>query len=157
LADELPVKPTHHTGQGSAITQAPVELNHLGRLKLRDPRAYSALFKPTAQVFQYPVSGIEGRWVGKKSAKRVRRAWAASRGSGNEQPSPVMALGDTCSQCHRPLIEIDHFGERLIGCIECNRWGLPGSKHLFMALPEDDLQILSNLSSVRHKAEDTSP
>jgi hypothetical protein len=27
----------------------------------------------------------------------------------------------TCPHCHRPLIEIDHYGERLIGCIECNR------------------------------------
>jgi hypothetical protein len=33
--------------------------------------------------------------MGKKSAKRIKRAWAASRGSGNEQPSPAMALGDT--------------------------------------------------------------
>jgi uncharacterized Zn finger protein (UPF0148 family) len=28
---------------------------------------------------------------------------------------------DTCPHCHRPLIEIDHYGEQLIGCIECNR------------------------------------
>ena len=28
-----------------------------------------------------------------------------------------------CPHCHHPLIEIDHSGERLIGCIECNRWG----------------------------------
>ena len=26
----------------------------------------------------------------------------------------------------RPMIEIDHYGERLIGCIGCNRWGWPG-------------------------------
>jgi hypothetical protein len=31
-----------------------------------------------------------------------------------------------CPNCHRPLIEIDHYGERLIGCIECNRWTWPG-------------------------------
>jgi len=24
--------------------------------------------------------------------------------------------------CHGLLIEIDHYGERLVGCIECNRW-----------------------------------
>ena len=95
--------------------------------------------------------------MGKKSARRVKRAWAASRGSGNEQPSPVMALGDTCPDCHRPLIEIDHYGERLIGCIECNRWRWPGSNNAFMALPEDDLQALSSLSNARHKAEDTTP
>jgi hypothetical protein len=79
--------------------------------------------------------------VGKKNAKQVRRAWAASRGSGNEQPSPVTALGDTCSHCHRPRIEIDHYGDRLIGCIECNRWGWEGSA-LFMELEEEDLRAL---------------
>ena len=55
-----------------------------------------------------------------------------------------------CPHCQRPLIEIDHYGERLIGCIECNRWGWPGSGKPFMALPEDDLQALSNLSNARH-------
>jgi hypothetical protein len=91
--------------------------------------------------------------VGKKSAKRVRRAWAASRG----EPSPATAVNDTCPLCRRPLIEIDHYGERLIGCVECNRWGWPGGDKPFMALPEDDLQALSNLSDARHKAEDTTP
>ncbi len=80
--------------------------------------------------------------MGKKSAKRVRRAWAASRGSGNEQPSSVMAVDATCPHCHRPLIEIDHYGELLIGCVECNRWSWKGSKRLFMELPEEDLQAL---------------
>jgi hypothetical protein len=28
---------------------------------------------------------------------------------------------ETRPHCHGPLIEIDHYGERLIGCIECNR------------------------------------
>jgi hypothetical protein len=69
-----------------------------------------------------------------------------------------MALDKTCSRCHRPLIEIDHYCERrLIGCIKCNRWGWPGSNNAFMALREDDLQALSNLSDARHKAEDTTP
>jgi hypothetical protein len=66
-----------------------------------------------------------------------------------------MALGDKCPSCHRPLIEIDHYGERLVGCVKCNCWGWPGSDKPFMALPEDDLQALSNLSDARHKAEDT--
>ena len=47
-----------------------------------------------------------------------------------------------CKQCNRPLIEIDHYGERLIGCIDCNRWSWEGSKRLFMELPEEDLQAL---------------
>ncbi len=64
--------------------------------------------------------------MGKKSEKRVKRPWAASRGSGNEHPSPGTALDDTFTQCRRPLIEIDHYGEGLIGCMECNRGGWPG-------------------------------
>jgi hypothetical protein len=63
----------------------------------------------------------------------------------------------TCPECHRPLIEIDHYGVRLIGCIECNRWGWPRSDKPIMALSEDDLQVLNNLSDARHKAEDTTP
>jgi len=44
--------------------------------------------------------------------------------------------------CHRPLIDIDHYGERLIGCLECNRWGRPGDDTLPMQLLEDDLEAL---------------
>jgi hypothetical protein len=39
---------------------------------------------------------------------------------------------ETCSRCNRPLIEIDYYGERLVGCIECNRWGRPGDKTFVM-------------------------
>jgi hypothetical protein len=45
-----------------------------------------------------------------------------------------------CNQCHQALIEIDHYGERLIGCIECNRWSR--DQWLFMKLTEDDLEAL---------------
>jgi hypothetical protein len=27
--------------------------------------------------------------------------------------------------CNRPLMKIDRYGEVLIGCIDCNRWGHP--------------------------------
>jgi hypothetical protein len=27
-----------------------------------------------------------------------------------------------CDRCGEHLIEIDRYGERLTGCIECNRW-----------------------------------
>jgi hypothetical protein len=47
-----------------------------------------------------------------------------------------------CSQCKCPFIAIDHYGERLIGCIECNRWSWPDSRRLFMALPEEDVRAL---------------
>ncbi len=49
---------------------------------------------------------------------------------------------ETCPACRGPLIEIDHYGERFIGCIECNRWSWQGSKRLFMELPEEDLEAL---------------
>jgi len=48
----------------------------------------------------------------------------------------------TCPNCHCPLIEIDHYGERLVGCIECNCWSWRGSNRLFMELPEEDLEAL---------------
>jgi len=95
--------------------------------------------------------------VGKKSTKRVRRACAASEARKKKLPSPLAALGGTCHLCHRPLIEIDRCGERLIGCLDCNRWGWEGSTELFMVLPEEELQALGNLSNARHKAEDTTP
>jgi hypothetical protein len=47
-----------------------------------------------------------------------------------------------CPHYHRPLIAIDHYGERLIGCVECNRWGRPGDDTLPMQLLEDDLEAL---------------
>ena len=33
-----------------------------------------------------------------------------------------------CRYCNRPLTKIDRYGEVLIGCIDCNRWGHPGDK-----------------------------
>ena len=44
--------------------------------------------------------------------------------------------------CHRALIEIDYYGDRLIGCIECNRWGRPGRRHAPHASREEDLEPL---------------
>jgi hypothetical protein len=46
-----------------------------------------------------------------------------------------------CKQCDQPLVEIDNYGERLIGCIECNRWTWRGSKQP-IELPVDDLEAL---------------
>jgi hypothetical protein len=47
----------------------------------------------------------------------------------------------TCFHCKHLLIEIDHYGQRLIGCIECNRWILPGSSRV-VELTEDDIRAL---------------
>ena len=35
---------------------------------------------------------------------------------------------NVCRYCSRPLMSIDYYGEMLIGCIECNRWGRPDDK-----------------------------
>ena len=52
-----------------------------------------------------------------------------------------------CPSCKFSIIEIDHYGERLVGCIECNRWSWPGSNRLIMELPEEDLEANSMLRS----------
>ena len=49
-----------------------------------------------------------------------------------------------CPHCRRPFIKIDYYGELLVGCIECNRWGRPGDKTLVMELIDGDLQALKN-------------
>jgi hypothetical protein len=48
----------------------------------------------------------------------------------------------TCPRCKEPRIEIDRFGERLIGCVVCNLWTWPTSPSVSMALPEADLKAL---------------
>ena len=48
--------------------------------------------------------------------------------------------GATCSRCKGPLIEIDHYGERLTGCIECNCWR--GSNCVMIELPDEDVDAL---------------
>ena len=53
-----------------------------------------------------------------------------------------MGDNETCPLCNGPLMEIDRYGERLVGCIECNRWSWRGSNRLFMELPEEDLAAL---------------
>lgn len=44
-----------------------------------------------------------------------------------------------CDQCGGPLIEIDYYGDRLIGCVECNKWGRISDKQRVLELKEDDL------------------
>lgn len=52
-----------------------------------------------------------------------------------------------CNFCGGPVIEIDHHGEPLVGCIDCNRWSWHGSERdrLFMELPEEDIDALRAL------------
>jgi hypothetical protein len=54
-------------------------------------------------------------------------------------------MGDklgTCAACNGPQIEIDRYGELLLGCVECNRWTWRDSETISMSLPEDDLEAL---------------
>ena len=58
-----------------------------------------------------------------------------------------------CPNCKRPLTEIDYYGELLVGCMDCNRWGKPGDKKLVMELLEPDLERLRKArASVRCSA-----
>jgi hypothetical protein len=54
----------------------------------------------------------------------------------------MKAKDKTCRYCNRPLMKIEYYGEVLVGCNECNRWGRPGDKTLVMQLLEDDLKAL---------------
>jgi hypothetical protein len=49
---------------------------------------------------------------------------------------------ETCPYWNRPLMRIDHYGEVLVGCVYCNRWGRPGDERLIMEMLEDDLEAL---------------
>ena len=57
-------------------------------------------------------------------------------------PGLRLHLVEPLPHCHQPLIEIDHYGERLIGCLEVQRMGRPGDTTLPMQLREDDLEAL---------------
>jgi hypothetical protein len=61
---------------------------------------------------------------------------------GGGKASPPRSLNVVCPYCNRTLNRIDHYGEVLVGCIDCNRWGRPGDKTLIMELMEDDLEAL---------------
>jgi hypothetical protein len=45
-----------------------------------------------------------------------------------------------CPQCEEPIIEIDHYGERLFGCVTCNCW--MGEDKILMQLNEADITAL---------------
>lgn len=45
-----------------------------------------------------------------------------------------------CPQCEEPLIEFDHYGELLIGCIVCNWW--VGEDEVPKQLDEADIATL---------------
>jgi hypothetical protein len=56
-----------------------------------------------------------------------------------------------CPYCHRPLTEIDYYGEMLVGCVDCNRWGRPDDENFIMELLEDDLEALRASTRARQE------
>jgi uncharacterized Zn finger protein (UPF0148 family) len=55
----------------------------------------------------------------------------------------------SCKRCGAPLIEVDHHGDRLVGCPNCNTW--QGDKSAFIVeLDVEDWEALGRVSeSVR--------
>jgi hypothetical protein len=50
----------------------------------------------------------------------------------------------SCKRCGAPLIEIDHHGDRLIGCVGCNTW--QGDKSAFVVeLNVEDWEALGKM------------
>jgi hypothetical protein len=49
-------------------------------------------------------------------------------------------MDQSCPHCDSPLIEIDHYGDRIIGRVECNRW--VGDDKFLMPLGEEDIFVL---------------
>ena len=56
-----------------------------------------------------------------------------------------------CPSCGFPLMEIDYYGQVLVGCVDCNRWGHPGDKQLIMEVHEDDIEALRASVRRRHR------
>jgi hypothetical protein len=54
-----------------------------------------------------------------------------------------------CDRCSQALIEIDHYGERLVGCMECNLWSWRGRQRLIFELPEDDIDALRSVQQAK--------
>ena len=50
----------------------------------------------------------------------------------------------SCDRCGSPLIQIDHYGDRLTGCVACNVWR--GDKSAFIVeLAVEDREALGKL------------
>jgi hypothetical protein len=67
---------------------------------------------------------------------------SADRLLGTSMKRRLVLVPMNCPYCRRQLMQIDYYGEVLVGCIDCNRWGRPGDKTLVMELLEADLEAL---------------
>ena len=57
-----------------------------------------------------------------------------------------------CPRCLLPLIELDAYGERLRGCLNCNSWQVVTASEVlakaeWRELPEEDIAALRGLGS----------
>ena len=50
-----------------------------------------------------------------------------------------------CPYCNGALMKIDHYGEVLVGRVDCNRWGHPGDDKFIMELMDSDLETLRGM------------
>jgi hypothetical protein len=58
-----------------------------------------------------------------------------------------------CDRCNGPVIEIDFYGEHLVGCIECNCWR--GTRSAFILdLSVEDIQALRENRQTRYLRRD---
>jgi hypothetical protein len=51
-----------------------------------------------------------------------------------------------CDSCGEQLIEIDRYGERLTGCVECNQW-LSERSAFVVELSVEDVEALRGISN----------
>jgi hypothetical protein len=61
-----------------------------------------------------------------------------------------MMKNKVCRYCKGPLMKIDRYGEVLIGCLHCNRWGRPGDETLALKMMKDDLEALRAREQKKH-------
>ena len=61
------------------------------------------------------------------------------------QPKVTLKMNDnstTCLHCGSSLIHVDRYGDLLIGCVDCNRWGTPGDGERSIRLAETDINAM---------------
>jgi hypothetical protein len=54
---------------------------------------------------------------------------------------------ETCEECDSVVINIDNYGERLIGCYKCNKWRRPGEVDFARTLPNEDVAALRKIDA----------
>src|SRR5262245_15282242 len=97
------------------------------------------LMEKSEEAFSRP---HEGQCRQRLGSEKARTLWGTATPSSEKVTlliCPRKGEPDTvdCDRCHQPLIEIDYYGEQLVGCIECNCWRGGKSEFLFYLSVED--------------------